>query len=124
MAMLALAPLTLPLAIVHVFLMWFAAGFGQQSFFQLWSAELFPTLIRATAQGFAFAVVRIMLGVWSFFVPVLTLAGFQTLAWILTGFLAASGLIGWIWAPRHQGKSLDDIQRDYDREDATTAQSL
>lgn len=122
MAMLAVAPLTLPLAMVHVFLMWFAAGFGQQSFFQLWSAELFPTMIRATAQGLAFAVVRIMLGVWSFFVPVLTLAGFQTLAWILTGFLAASGLIGWVWAPRHEGKSLEAIQRDRDRDDAIVDQ--
>lgn len=24
-------------------------GFGQQSFFQLWSGELFPTLLRSTA---------------------------------------------------------------------------
>ena len=37
-----------------------------------------------------------MRGAWSFFVPILTRAGFQTLAWILTGFLAASALIGWI----------------------------
>jgi inositol transporter-like SP family MFS transporter len=110
MAMLALAPLTLPVAMVHVFLMWFAAGFGQQSFFQLWSAELFPTLSRATAQGVTFAVVRIMLGVWSFFVPVLSATGFTALAWILTGFLAASGLIGWLWAPRNEGKSLEEIQ--------------
>jgi len=110
MSLLALFPLTLPLAMLHVFLMQFGGGFGAQSFFQLWSAELFPTLQRATAQGVTFAVVRIGLGLWSFFVPVLTATGFTTLAWILTGFLVASGLVGLIWAPRHEGKTLEQIQ--------------
>jgi inositol transporter-like SP family MFS transporter len=110
MSLLALFPLTMPLAILHVFLMQFGGGFGAQSFFQLWSAELFPTLQRATAQGVTFAVVRIGLGLWSFFVPVLTATGFTTLAWILTGFLVASGLVGLIWAPRHEGKTLEQIQ--------------
>ena len=110
MALLALFPLTLPVAMAYLFLTQFGGGFGQQSFFQLWSAELFPTLLRATAQGVTFAVVRIGLGLWSFFVPVLTSTGFTTLAWILTGFLAASALVGLIWAPRHEGKSLEQIQ--------------
>ena len=86
-------------------------GFGQQSFFQLWSGELFPTLVRSTAQGFMFAVVRIGLGLWSFFVPVLTAGtGFRTVAWILTGFLVVSGLIGVAFAPRNAGKPLEEIQ--------------
>jgi inositol transporter-like SP family MFS transporter len=75
MALLALFPLTLPVAMAYLFLTQFGGGFGQQSFFQLWSAELFPTLLRATAQGVTFAVVRIGLGLWSFFVPVLTSTG-------------------------------------------------
>jgi inositol transporter-like SP family MFS transporter len=110
MALLALFPLTTPIALAYLTLVWFGSGFGAQSFFQLWSAELFPTLIRSTAQGLTFAVVRIGLGLWSFFVPVLTQAGFTRLAWILTGFLVVSGLIGTIWAPRHEGKSLEQIQ--------------
>jgi inositol transporter-like SP family MFS transporter len=110
MSLLALFPLTLPLAMVHVFLMAFGGGFGAQSFFQLWSAELFPTLIRSTAQGLMFAVVRIVLGVFSFFVPLLTATGFSTLAWILTGFLFVSGLIGFLGAPRNEGKSLEEIE--------------
>ena len=32
-----------------------------------------------------------------------------TLAWILTGFLVASGVIGLIWAPRNEGKSLEQL---------------
>jgi MFS transporter, SP family, inositol transporter len=110
MALLALFPLTTSVALAYLVLVWFGSGFGAQSFFQLWSAELFPTLIRSTAQGITFAVVRIGLGLWSFFVPVLTKTGFTQLAWILTGFLIVSGLIGTIWAPRNEGKSLEEIQ--------------
>jgi inositol transporter-like SP family MFS transporter len=110
MSLLAIFPLTTPVALTYLVLVWFGSGFGAQSFFQLWSAELFPTLIRSTAQGITFAVVRIGLGLWSFFVPVLTATGFTRLAWILTGFLVVSGLIGVIWAPRNEGKSLQQIQ--------------
>jgi MFS transporter, SP family, inositol transporter len=110
MSLLALFPLTTPIALAYVLLVWFGSGFGAQSFFQLWSAELFPTLQRSTAQGLTFAIVRIGLGFWSFFVPVLTATGFTTLAWILTGFLIVSGLIGVIGAPRNQGKPLAQIE--------------
>ncbi|HEV7288062.1 MFS transporter [Sphingomonas sp.] len=110
MALLAIFPLTLTVAIIHVFLMSVGGGFGAQSFFQLWSSEMFPTALRATAQGLMFAVVRIVLGVFSFFVPALVATGFHTLAWILVGFLAISGLIGFIWAPRNEGKSLEQLE--------------
>ena len=110
MSLLAIFPLTTVVALLHVFLGGFASGFGQQAFFQLWSSELFPTMIRGTAQGFAFSVIRIGLGFWSFFVPVLTATGFTTLAWILTGFLFVSGLIGVIWAPQTRGKTLEEIE--------------
>ncbi len=109
MALLAIFPLTVPIAILYVVLLQFGGGFGAQSFFQLWSSEMFPTMLRSTAQGLCFAVVRIGLGIFSFFVPLLTSTGFTTLAWILTGFLAISGLIGALWAPRNQGKSLEQI---------------
>jgi inositol transporter-like SP family MFS transporter len=110
MSLLVLFPLTTPVALLYVLLTSFGGGFGAQPFFQLWSAELFPTLLRSTAQGISFAVVRIGLGFWSFFVPILTATGFTTLAWILTGFLVASGIIGGVWAPRNEGKSLEQIQ--------------
>jgi MFS transporter, SP family, inositol transporter len=64
------------------------------------------------AQGLMVAVVRIGLGIWSFFVPAITKAGFHTLAWILTGFVAASALLGLLFAPSNAGKSLDQIQRE------------
>ena len=109
MSLLAIFPLTLPVAMIHIFLMQFGGGFGAQSFFQLWSSEQFPTEVRATAQGAAFAVVRIGLGIFAFFVPWLTATGFTTLAWILVGFLVISGAIGLFWAPRNEGLSLEEI---------------
>jgi inositol transporter-like SP family MFS transporter len=112
MLLLALFPLTLPVALGYVFLTGAGQGVGQQSFFQLWSGELFPTLLRSTAQGLMFAVVRISLGLWSLFVPTLAKSGFPTLAWILTGFVTLSGLIGFVFAPRNEGKSLEEIQRE------------
>jgi MFS transporter, SP family, inositol transporter len=112
MALLAIFPLTLPVAMLYIFLLQFGGGFGAQSFFQLWSAELFPTLARSTGQGITFAFVRIGLGCWSFFVPVLTSTGFHTLAIILTGFLVASAVVGLIWAPRNEGKSLEQLEKE------------
>jgi inositol transporter-like SP family MFS transporter len=110
MAMLAIFGFTLETIIIHIVIMGLAGGFGAQSFFQLWSAELFPTEIRSTAQGLCFAIVRISLGIWSLAVPALAANDFTTLAWILTGFLTASGVIGWLWAPSNQGKSLEQLE--------------
>jgi MFS transporter, SP family, inositol transporter len=109
MALLAIFGFKLEIVILHVIIMGVAGGFGAQSFFQLWSAELFPTAIRSTAQGATFAIVRIGLGIWSLAVPTLAANDFTLLAWILTGFLVASGVIGLIWAPRNEGKSLEEI---------------
>jgi inositol transporter-like SP family MFS transporter len=118
--LLAVFHLTLPVALGYVLLIGIGQGMGQQSFFQLWSGELFPTLLRSTAQGLMFAVVRIALGIWSFFVPTLTDdAGFHTVAWILTAFVLTSGVIGWIFAPSNGGKSLSQIQEERDQQAAS-----
>jgi inositol transporter-like SP family MFS transporter len=110
MVLIAVFPLTTPVALAYQFLLQLGGGFGQQSFFQLWSAELFPTLVRSTAQGLMFAVVRIALGLWSFVVPLLTARGFTELAWIMTAFVAISSLIGFLGAPRNEGRSLVEIE--------------
>jgi inositol transporter-like SP family MFS transporter len=112
MSLLAILPLSIPVVLAHVLLIGFFQGFGAQSFFQLWSAEMFPTALRSTAQGLSFAIVRIGLGIFSFFVPMLAAFDFTILAWILTGFLAISAVIGWLWAPSNAGKSLEQIQRE------------
>jgi MFS transporter, SP family, inositol transporter len=69
MAMLAVFGFKLEIVIAHIVIMGIAGGFGAQIIFQLWSAELFPTAIRLSAQGVTFAVVRVGLGIWSLAVP-------------------------------------------------------
>jgi inositol transporter-like SP family MFS transporter len=111
MGLFVVLPLNLPVALAYVLLIGFGSGFGQQHFFQLWSGELFPTVLRSTAQGFTFAVVRIGLGIWSFFVPLITAnAGFRYLALILVILQAVSGLIGVIFGPRTAGQTLEQIE--------------
>ncbi len=110
MSLLVFLQPTIAVGVLYVFLMQFGGGFGAQSFFQLWSSEMFPTALRSTAQGFCFAVVRICLGIFSFYVPLLEGLGFKTLAIVLTGFLVISGVIGWLWAPRNEGKSLEQLE--------------
>jgi len=86
MVLLAVMGFTLPVVIVHILIMGIAGGFGPRSFLQLWSAELFPTTIRSTAQGLTFAAVRIGPGIWCLAVPTIASSDFTTLARILTGF--------------------------------------
>jgi inositol transporter-like SP family MFS transporter len=108
----AFLPLNLPMALGYMVLIGIGGGFGAQHFFQLWSGELFPTKVRSTAQGLMFAIVRIGLGFWSFFVPIIARGGFHTVAFSLAGFVLLSGLIGTIWAPKTEGKTLEEIQID------------
>src|SRR6201999_3011028 len=120
MLLFALFPLGTGIAVAYVVLLGVSGGFSQQPFFQLWSGEMFPTHLRSTAQGVMFAVVRIGLGIWSFFVPALTKSGFHTLAWILTGFLVASALLGLFFAPSNAGKTLDELHPEAPRSRRST----
>ncbi|SFS96235.1 MFS transporter [Saccharopolyspora flava] len=112
MLLLAVLPLNFGTALGYIVAIGIGGGFGAQHFFQIWSGELFPTKLRSTAQGLMFAVVRIGLGFWSFFVPIITATGFQALAWILTAFIVISGVIGVVWGPKTEGLTLEEIERD------------
>ena len=102
--------ISVTIAILYVLLGGICSGFGVQSFYQLWSGELFPTRVRATAQGVTFAIVRIGLGIFSFYVPDITKAGFRPLALIMFAFYTTAGIIGLLWGPRNtQGRSLEQI---------------
>jgi inositol transporter-like SP family MFS transporter len=93
-------------SLINVVLFGAGAGIGQQSLFQLWSGELFPTLLRSTAQGFMFGVVRIALGGWLLMLPWVEDFGFKTLSVILFGMLLVSGLVGILFAPDTTGRDL------------------
>ncbi len=51
-----------------------------------------------------------MLGIWSFFVPVLAGADIRPVALMLTIFLAISGVVGFVFMPNTAGKSLEQIE--------------
>lgn len=107
-----IAHVTFVTALFNVVLFGVGAGIGQQSLFQLWSGELFPTLLRSTAQGFMFGVVRVGLGGWVLLLPTVQQAGFRTLSVVLAGMLVVSGVIGVLFAPRTRGRELAETENE------------
>lgn len=88
-----------------------SAGVGAQAFYGLWAGELFATPYRASAQGVLFFAARFAIGILSFFFPVLLAShGISTVGIIMVILLAAALVIGAIWAPRTQGKTLEQIE--------------
>lgn len=101
---------TFVIALINVLLFGVGAGIGQQSLFQLWSGELFPTLLRSTAQGFMFGVVRVGLGGWILLLPTVEKAGFSALAIVLAALLLVSGAIGIAFAPTTRALDLEETE--------------
>jgi inositol transporter-like SP family MFS transporter len=67
-------------------------------------------MLRTTAQGLTFSVARLLLGIWSFFVPVLASLSIRPVALILMIFLLISGVVGFVFMPNTAGKSLEEIE--------------
>lgn len=103
-------PFNIPTIITNILL--FAAGgaLAGEAFYKVFSQELFPTLLRGTAQGITFGVARTLLGIWSFFVPTLAKAGIGPVAALLTLFLVISGTVGFFFMPDTSGKTLEQIE--------------
>lgn len=76
------------------------------------SQEVFPTMLRSTAQGLTFGVARILVGLFSIVVPVLASIGIGPIALLLTIFLAISGGVGFFFMPDTVGKPLEQIERE------------
>jgi inositol transporter-like SP family MFS transporter len=88
-----------------------SAGIGAQAFYSLWASELFATPYRASAQGVMFFVVRTVTGLLSYFFPtLLAVTGLTGVGLLLVGLLTVALVIGAIWAPRTQGKTLKQIE--------------
>lgn len=103
-------PFTIPVIIANIVLFAVGAGLAGEAFYKTFSQELFPTMLRGTAQGFTFGVARTLLGVWSFFVPILAGAGIGPVAALLAVFLIISGAVGFFFMPDTSGKSLESIE--------------
>jgi len=88
-----------------------SAGIGAQAFYGLWTAELFATPYRASAQGVLFFAARIAVGLLSSAFPILlTKSGMGFIGSLLIGFLTLAMIIGAIWAPETRGKTLQQIE--------------
>jgi len=111
-ALFLVLPFTTPVAMANIALFGIGAALAGEAFYKVWSQELFPTLLRGTAQGITFGTARVALGVWSFFVPVLAETGIKPVAALLTAFLLISGVIGFFFMPHTAGRSLEDIEEE------------
>jgi MFS transporter, SP family, inositol transporter len=109
-ALFLFAPFTVPTIIVNIIM--FAAGgvLAGEAFYKVFSQELFPTMLRGTAQGITFGVARTLLGIWSFFIPALANTGIRPIAALLTLFLIISGAVGFFFMPDTSGKTLEQIE--------------
>jgi MFS transporter, SP family, inositol transporter len=90
-----------------------SAGIGAQAFYSVWTSELFATRYRATAQGVLFFAARCAVGGLSYVFPaLLTHQGVPFVGTIMIASLAVALVVGAVWAPDTQGKSLREIERD------------
>jgi inositol transporter-like SP family MFS transporter len=108
--LLMVLPFSIPVIVANIVLFAAGAALAGEAFYKVFSQELFPTMLRGTAQGFTFATARVFVGIWSFFVPMLAKDGVSTLAALLTLFLTISGAVGYFFMPDTSGKSLEQIE--------------
>ena len=110
LAQLLIFPFNTVTAIALISLFGIGAALAGEPFYKTWSQELFPTMLRTTAQGLTFGVARLLLGIWSFFVPVLASLSIRPVALILMIFLLISGVVGFLFMPNTAGRSLEEIE--------------
>jgi MFS family permease len=121
-ALLSYAPATLPVLIAFAVIWGTSAGIGAQAFYSVWTSELFPTRLRATAQGVLFFAARCAVGGLSYVFPtLLTQHGVPFVGTIMLASLLVALVVGAAWAPSTQGKSLREIERERYPEPAGTA---
>src|SRR5918993_1279444 len=106
----------------NIILFGIGAAIAGEPHYKTWSQEVFPTMLRTTAQGVTFAFARTCLGIWSFFVPVIAATGFEVVALILVIFLSISGVVGLLFMPNTAGRSLEELESEnYGEPRATVA---
>lgn len=110
LAQLLIFPFNTVTAILLVSLFGIGAALAGEPFYKTWSQELFPTMLRTTAQGLTFGLARFVLGFWSFLVPVLASLSIRPVALILMIFLLISGVVGYLFMPNTAGRSLEEIE--------------
>ena len=109
--LLVFAEVTLPVLLLFAVCWGVSAGIGAQAFYSVWASELFATRYRASAQGVLFFAARVAIGLLSYFFPtMLASQGVPAVGLLMIGLLAVALLVGAVWAPNTQGKSLREIE--------------
>ncbi|MER5180971.1 MFS transporter [Streptomyces sp. NPDC002896] len=75
-------------------------SFAGESIYKVWSQELFPTLLRATAGGVTMAFTRAVAGLAALGTPAFALGHTRLFFGLLFGFMVVAAVIGLVWVPR------------------------
>ena len=75
-------------------------SFAGESVYKVWSQELFPTLLRATAGGVTMAFTRALAGLAALGTPALALGHTRLMFGTLFALMLAAASIGLLWVPR------------------------
>ncbi|WP_159706587.1 MFS transporter [Arthrobacter sp. 18067] len=97
-------PLVLGVSVPTLATMGIVGGFGiglaGETIYKVWTQELFPTLVRSTAQGATIAFTRYVAAAFALFTPIIATTNVTALFGILIASSVVSGLIGIFWIPR------------------------
>ncbi|WP_190813952.1 MFS transporter [Saccharopolyspora pogona] len=91
------------------------AAFAGEALYKVWSQELYPTLLRATAQGTTIAVARVIAAVVAIFIPALATRNPTALFALVTSCVAASSAVGLLWIRRLPKAESDATAASYAR---------
>lgn len=112
-ALLSYAPATLSVLIGFAVVWGTSAGIGAQDFYSVWTSEVFATRLRATAQGLLFFAARCAVGGLSYVFPtLLSEHGVSYVGTIMLASLVVALVVGAVWAPSTQGRSLREIEEE------------
>lgn len=75
-------------------------AFAGESVSKVWTQELFPTLLRATATGVTEAFTRAVAGLTALGTPAFALDHSRLFFGLLFGFMLLAAVIGLTWVPR------------------------
>ncbi|MFF6952280.1 MFS transporter [Streptomyces iakyrus] len=86
-------------------------SFAGEAVYKVWSQELFPTLLRATAQGVTMAFTRAVAGLAALGTPAFALGHTRLMFAVLFGLALAAAVIGLVWVPRLPSAHLPSAHR-------------